>query len=527
MSKKANAPKDDKSVPDVSQEAMKRLADLENQLLPGESAGTTQDLSGMAQQALEMLASLEGDLLQTVSLPDDSGEPVDESALWDSLAELEVDLLYDELEGTAEGMLVEAAPTELVEAVGEDGIASEPELGLADDLAELEAETLQTAVSADPTSDSVQELEEEILYEAETAVDIEDQELLTAEQELFDTEPEADEMPSLAEINDDGETVADDQLVEGELEESIATVVENAFATELEQEDTDLATDEEEAALEIEADDWGALADMEAELLTDLEDEATPISLAESEAEQLADLSTLETDLLLPDAAEMAAEEVDEVLETSPSTVEPDLLTVEFDGEDNQFLDELIAAIDADLSTGTAVESIIDLAPAKTGDSYTWEQHVIFTLSGNKYAVPANNIREVGDINYITPVPNVPDWLLGITNLRGDILSLVHLGIFLGLNKTGSDHFLNATEIEMMVVQSEQDATAITTGIIVDEVSDIRDLALERIRIPTAPIDSQLGTYMRGVYEENGQMYILLDLERLLMSPEMWQFEAI
>ena len=79
-----------------------------------------------------------------------------------------------------------------------------------------------------------------------------------------------------------------------------------------------------------------------------------------------------------------------------------------------------------------------------------------------------------------------------------------------------------------MVVQSQQEAlTAITTGLIVDEVDDIQDIAMEQVRMPTAALDNQLGAYMRGVYEDNGQMIVLLDLERLLMSPEMWQFEAI
>ncbi|MEM7118458.1 MAG: chemotaxis protein CheW [Chloroflexota bacterium] len=170
---------------------------------------------------------------------------------------------------------------------------------------------------------------------------------------------------------------------------------------------------------------------------------------------------------------------------------------------------------------------MMDLAAPTAAEAQTLVQHVIFTLGNIRCAVPAVNIREVGEISYITPVPNVPDWLVGITSLRGDILSLVDLSTFLDLS-SDKDMSLGVSDIEIMVVQSQQETlTAITTGLIVDEVDDIQDIPMEQVRVPTAALDNQLGTYMRGVYEDNGQMVVVLDLERLLMSPEMWQFEAI
>lgn len=498
MSKKAKVPKDGK--PDLGQETMKKLANLENDLLQGTPAEAEQASLEIEQQTLEMLSTLESDLLQADSPSRSDGEPVDEAALWDSLAELEVDLLYDE--PVAEDVVETAvsAPTPTV---------VEEEVPLVDELVALEDEVLD---AADDAFETVEQFEDEVLYEPETAVDIEDEALLEAEQELLESEPL--EVLADANLEEDLALIAEDEA--DDLEESIVAVVENAFTTPLDPILVEEEADDDLAA-EIEGDEWDDLADIEADLLATTDGVSDLSDVTESEA--LDALATLESSFLFEadgDEAETAVVEADD-----------DAFVLELEGEDSQILDELIATIDDDLTSGTAVETIIDLSPAQTSNTYTWEQHVIFTLAGNKYAVPATNIREVGDINYITPVPNVPEWLLGITNLRGDILSLVHLGIFLGVNKNGSDHLQGVTDVEMMVVQSEQEATAITTGIIVDEVSDIRDLAMERVRIPTAPINSQLGAYMRGVYEENSQMYILLDLERLLMSPEMWQFEAV
>jgi hypothetical protein len=61
--------------------------------------------------------------------------------------------------------------------------------------------------------------------------------------------------------------------------------------------------------------------------------------------------------------------------------------------------------------------------------------NVAFTLGGSGCAFPAEYALEVGQIPKITPVPNVPDWLAGVANRRGDILSVVDLRAFLELNK--------------------------------------------------------------------------------------------
>src|SRR5262249_36237275 len=54
------------------------------------------------------------------------------------------------------------------------------------------------------------------------------------------------------------------------------------------------------------------------------------------------------------------------------------------------------------------------------------EKYVVFSLSGTKYAVPMSHILEVCELEHFTPVPNVPEWVMGITNLRGDIASIVN-----------------------------------------------------------------------------------------------------
>ena len=76
-----------------------------------------------------------------------------------------------------------------------------------------------------------------------------------------------------------------------------------------------------------------------------------------------------------------------------------------------------------------------------------------------------------------------------------------------------------------MVVHSEKHASSITTGLVVDEIEDIRYLDTDQIGVLSAPIEDQVAPYLQGVYEENGRLLVLLDLEKLLLSPAIWQFD--
>ncbi len=188
--------------------------------------------------------------------------------------------------------------------------------------------------------------------------------------------------------------------------------------------------------------------------------------------------------------------------------------------EAGPLLDSLIASIDAeveqDFGSGPAVNLALEAPEAPTPK----EHHVIFTMAGTAYSVPIGNVIEIGRIPAITPLPSVPDWVRGVANLRGDIISIVDLRTFLGLEQSES-----IQNNRMLVVRSlEED---ITSGLIVDQVREIRYLNADQIGAPTALLENRIAPYMRGVYEHEGRLLVLLDLERLICSPGMRQFEPV
>jgi len=196
------------------------------------------------------------------------------------------------------------------------------------------------------------------------------------------------------------------------------------------------------------------------------------------------------------------------------------------------FLDDIIAAIDAEIEKGFAAVPLTLQEPSRIKRSQHEQQYIIFTLAGTHYAAPIANISEVGSLTNYTFVPNVPPWLVGVTNLRGDILSVVDLAAFLELEspqaiKTEWGNPITTTEQEMLIVHLSQNRSQLTVGLLVDAVQHIRYFNLNRITAPTITITNSVKPYLRGIYADNGEILVVLDFDKLLLSPQMQQFEPV
>ncbi|MBL8797647.1 MAG: chemotaxis protein CheW [Planctomycetia bacterium] len=185
-------------------------------------------------------------------------------------------------------------------------------------------------------------------------------------------------------------------------------------------------------------------------------------------------------------------------------------------GELDGSLDDMVAALERELTASAPCAA--DAAPtAVEGDE---ERHLIFTLGETEYGVPLANVLEIGLPLAITALPNTPDWLLGVANVRGDIVSVILLSRLLGLEARGAEH-----AGRLIVARSRGQET--TTGFIVERVRGIRSLSAGRIRAPASPIEDAIAPFVRGVLEHADRLLVVLDLDRLLLSREMQQFEMV
>lgn len=223
-----------------------------------------------------------------------------------------------------------------------------------------------------------------------------------------------------------------------------------------------------------------------------------------------------EADVRLPGEVGPAETEPEPCLTTAQD--EADIAGATTDTEVD--LDELIAVIDREVKQAFEKETTSETVAATSMMVEDEEQHVLFELAGAEYAVPIANVIEIGRPPDVTPVPNVPDWVLGVANLRGEVISMVDLRTFLGMDGTSYGQ-----DCRMLVARASEEN--VTTGLIVDQVSGIRYLSVDRIVTPGALIEDKVAPYLHGVYEHDEHLLVVLNLERLLLSPEMQQFEPI
>ena len=213
------------------------------------------------------------------------------------------------------------------------------------------------------------------------------------------------------------------------------------------------------------------------------------------------------------EAAALTAIPEDSANSMDMATVSQELPTFHLESEQTMaMLQPPPATLDA--CTGSIDRDVHQMAPVPLGplDAQPHaERYILFTLAGNQYAVPAPYVREIGSLPRITPVPNVPAWVRGVINLRGDILSVIDLRILLGLEDMHHDEHRR-----MLVVKTPGDA--ITASFIVDQILDIVPLAKARLDSPMTLPGSLTAPYLIGPYEYNGQVCAVFDLERLLTA---------
>src|SRR5574344_1391393 len=136
---------------------------------------------------------------------------------------------------------------------------------------------------------------------------------------------------------------------------------------------------------------------------------------------------------------------------------------------------------------------------------------VTFSLAGKDYAIDIMKVKEIVKAGRFTYVPNTLPFVLGVYNLRGEIIPIVDLRLFFNIDvperKSGT--------LENMLIVSIAEQTF---GIVVDEIDKVVGIQKSTIQ-PPHPLFGDINIkYIYGVVEANKRLYILLDIERIFGS---------
>jgi len=143
-------------------------------------------------------------------------------------------------------------------------------------------------------------------------------------------------------------------------------------------------------------------------------------------------------------------------------------------------------------------------------------QLVTFTLGTEEYGVDIMRVQEIIRMQDITRVPQMPAFIEGVLNLRGNVIPVVDL------RKRFALPTAEQTAQTRIVVVNVGDRT---TGVVVDAVSEVLRLAEDQIEPPPAVVAGIGHEYLRGVGKVGGRLIILLDLDRILTVTELNQLE--
>lgn len=134
------------------------------------------------------------------------------------------------------------------------------------------------------------------------------------------------------------------------------------------------------------------------------------------------------------------------------------------------------------------------------------EQYVIFSLGEEHYGISITAVREIVDRPDITSVPDAPPHMVGVINLRGQVVPVVDLRARLGIADPGAGRRLIIMELG-----------SATVGGIVDGVEAVQSIDDEVVQ-PASTVAGLPHEYMQGVARLSDRLVMLLDSERLLAT---------
>jgi purine-binding chemotaxis protein CheW len=146
------------------------------------------------------------------------------------------------------------------------------------------------------------------------------------------------------------------------------------------------------------------------------------------------------------------------------------------------------------------------------GSSGSGQELLTFTLGKEEYGIEILKVQEIRGYEAVTTIPNSPDYIKGVINLRGVIVPIVDLRIKFNL---GSAEYNQFTVVIILSVANR------VVGVVVDSVSDVLALTNDQLRPPPELGTTMDASYIVGLGALQDRMLILVDIERLITSRDL------
>jgi purine-binding chemotaxis protein CheW len=153
--------------------------------------------------------------------------------------------------------------------------------------------------------------------------------------------------------------------------------------------------------------------------------------------------------------------------------------------------------------------------PAETGapEHDPPVNHIVFGLAGARYAVSIRSVLELDRLSPITAVPNTPEFVLGVANVRGEVVSVLDLRRLVGLPAL-------ARPETGRLIQVRSSNKTLRSGMLVDSILGMRPVRTGQVE-PDPTADARVGAVVDGLYADKPEPLRILNVEKLFQTEQL------
>jgi purine-binding chemotaxis protein CheW len=140
-------------------------------------------------------------------------------------------------------------------------------------------------------------------------------------------------------------------------------------------------------------------------------------------------------------------------------------------------------------------------------------KYLTFRLADEEYGLEILKVKEIIGLMSITNVPQTPENIRGVINLRGKVIPVMNLR-----NKFGMEEIEDTNETCIIVIDVNREGRSVLMGIIVDNVSEVLDIAASEIEDAPSFGESVNTEFIRGLAKASENVIILLDIDKVMST---------
>lgn len=149
-------------------------------------------------------------------------------------------------------------------------------------------------------------------------------------------------------------------------------------------------------------------------------------------------------------------------------------------------------------------------------------QYLTFKLEEEVFALDVAKVREILEITSITKIPQTPEFMRGVINLRGSVVPVIDMRLKFGMSAT--EQTVNTC---IIVVEVTLEGETIVLGALADSVQEVVEMEPDQIE-PAPHIGTRLNTsFIKGMGKHEGDFVMILDIDKVFSEAEMVAVQSV